>query len=110
MGRKFEGQFDARGKKIAIVGSRFNDFFTNELMNGALDCLHRHGVDDENISVHQVPRSFLYRSYHILQAFLIDYFYGSLNQLIGFSFLFHRLPALMSPIYSRSHLFSNYFY
>ena len=30
MGRKFEGKFDARGKKIAIVGSRFNDFFTNE--------------------------------------------------------------------------------
>ena len=37
MGRKFEGNFDAKGAKIAIVGSRFNDFFTSELMEGALD-------------------------------------------------------------------------
>jgi 6,7-dimethyl-8-ribityllumazine synthase len=58
MGRKFEGKFDAKGKKIAIVGSRFNDFFTSELMEGALDCLHRHGVDDEEIDTAWVPGGF----------------------------------------------------
>lgn len=58
MGRKFEGKFDARGEKIAIVGSRFNDFFTNELMDGALDCLHRHGVTDEQIDTAWVPGGF----------------------------------------------------
>ena len=58
MGRKFEGKFDARGEKIAIVGSRFNDFFTSELMDGALDCLHRHGVTDEQIDTAWVPGGF----------------------------------------------------
>jgi 6,7-dimethyl-8-ribityllumazine synthase len=58
MGRTFEGKFDARGKKIAIVGSRFNDFFTGELMDGALDCLLRHGVTDEQIDTAWVPGGF----------------------------------------------------
>jgi 6,7-dimethyl-8-ribityllumazine synthase len=58
MGRKFEGKFDARGERIAIVGSRFNDFFTSELMEGALDCLHRHGVTDEQIDTAWVPGGF----------------------------------------------------
>jgi len=58
MGRKFEGNFDARSKRIAIVASRFNDFFTNELMDGALDCLHRHGVADEQIDTAWVPGGF----------------------------------------------------
>jgi 6,7-dimethyl-8-ribityllumazine synthase len=58
MGRKYEGSFDARGKKIAIVGSRFNDFFTSELMEGALDCLHRHGVTDDQIDTAWVPGGF----------------------------------------------------
>ena len=58
MGRKFEGSFDAKGAKIAIVGSRFNDFFTSELMAGALDCLHRHGVADEQIDTAWVPGGF----------------------------------------------------
>jgi 6,7-dimethyl-8-ribityllumazine synthase len=58
MGRNFEGKFDARGRRLAIVGSRFNDFFTNELMEGAKDCLRRHGVDDENIDTAWVPGGF----------------------------------------------------
>jgi 6,7-dimethyl-8-ribityllumazine synthase len=58
MGRKFEGKFDAKGKKIAIVGSRVNDIFTSELMEGALDSLHRHGVDDEEIDTAWVPGGF----------------------------------------------------
>jgi len=58
MGKKFEGKFDSRGKKIAIVGSRFNDFFTSELVEGALDCLRRHGVEDDQIDTAWVPGGF----------------------------------------------------
>ena len=58
MGRTFEGNFTAGGKKIAVVASRFNDFFTRELLDGALDCLHRHGVDDEDIDTAWVPGGF----------------------------------------------------
>ena len=58
MGRIFEGKFDARGKKIALVASRFNDFFTRELVDGALDCLRRHGVDDDDIDTAWVPGGF----------------------------------------------------
>ncbi|MFO7654787.1 MAG: 6,7-dimethyl-8-ribityllumazine synthase [Candidatus Krumholzibacteriia bacterium] len=58
MGKNFEGRFDARGKSIAIVASRFNDFFTRELMDGALDCLRRHGVSDEQIDTAWVPGGF----------------------------------------------------
>ena len=58
MGRNFEGRFDAGGKRIAIVASRFNDFFTRELMDGALDCLKRHGVTDEQIDTAWVPGGF----------------------------------------------------
>ena len=58
MGRTFEGKFDARGRKIAVVASRFNDFFTRELVDGALDCLRRHGVDDDQIDTAWVPGGF----------------------------------------------------
>ena len=58
MGRTFEGKFDARGKKIAVVASRFNDFFTRELVDGALDCLRRHGVEDDHIDTAWVPGGF----------------------------------------------------
>ena len=39
MGRPVQGRFDARGRRIAIVASRFNEFFTRELLAGAHDCL-----------------------------------------------------------------------
>jgi 6,7-dimethyl-8-ribityllumazine synthase len=58
MGRIFEGRFDARGRKVAIVASRFNDFFTKELLAGAQDCLRRHGVPDDDVDVAWVPGSF----------------------------------------------------
>ncbi|MGD9547720.1 MAG: 6,7-dimethyl-8-ribityllumazine synthase [Candidatus Krumholzibacteriia bacterium] len=58
MVRTFEGKFDARGKRIALVGSRFNHFLTGELMEGALDALRRHGVTDDQIDTAWVPGSF----------------------------------------------------
>jgi len=58
MGKHFEGRFDARGQRIAIVSSRFNDFFTRELLEGAQDCLRRHGVTDEQVDTCWVPGGF----------------------------------------------------
>jgi 6,7-dimethyl-8-ribityllumazine synthase len=58
MGRIYEGKFEAHGKRIAIVASRFNDFFTSELLAGAQDCLRRHGVADEQVDTAWVPGGF----------------------------------------------------
>ena len=53
--KKYKGSFDAKGHKIAIVVSRFNHFLTDKLLEGAVDCLARHGVKEENIGVYYVP-------------------------------------------------------
>jgi 6,7-dimethyl-8-ribityllumazine synthase len=58
MGKVFEGRFEAGGRRMAIVVSRFNDFFTKELLGGARDCLTRHGVPDADVDVAWVPGSF----------------------------------------------------
>jgi len=46
------------GQKIGIVVSRFNDFITQRLQDGAVDCLVRHGVQDQDIEVVKVPGAF----------------------------------------------------
>ena len=46
------------GKTFAIVVSRFNDFITSKLVEGALDCLTRHGVKDGDLSLVKVPGAF----------------------------------------------------
>ena len=53
-----EGKLDASGLKIAVIASRFNDFVTAKLIEGAVDCLVRHGSKDKNITVIRVPGSF----------------------------------------------------
>ena len=54
----FEGQLTATGKRFGIVVSRFNDLVTSRLLDGALDCLRRHGAEDDDIEVAWVPGSF----------------------------------------------------
>lgn len=53
-----EGMLKGEGKTFAIVVSRFNDFITSKLLDGALDCLTRHGVKDEDLSLVRVPGAF----------------------------------------------------
>ena len=53
-----EANLIAEGKKFAIVVSRFNDFITTKLLNGALDALNRSGTVTENIDVVKVPGAF----------------------------------------------------
>jgi 6,7-dimethyl-8-ribityllumazine synthase len=58
MPKVYEGQLIASGKKFGIVASRFNEFITNKLLEGALDALKRHGAKDEEIEIAWVPGSF----------------------------------------------------
>lgn len=43
--REFQGKLDAKGKRFALVVSRFNELISRQLLSGALDCLDRHGAD-----------------------------------------------------------------
>ena len=54
-----ESNFDAPGKKIAIVVSRFNSFIVESLLEGALDALKRHGnIADKDITIVRVPGAY----------------------------------------------------
>lgn len=53
-----EGVYEGKGVKIAIVASRFNEFITSKLVSGAEDCLRRHDVADDDITLAWVPGAF----------------------------------------------------
>ena len=50
-----EGHLDAQGLRFAIVVSRFNEALTARLESGAVDCLQRHGAEDDQITIVRVP-------------------------------------------------------
>ena len=56
--RMVEGNLDGKGLRIALVAGRFNDFIVERLLEGALDCLRRHGVADKDLTVARVPGAF----------------------------------------------------
>ena len=58
MPKVIEGKLLAKGKKFAIVVSRFNDFITNKLAEGAVDALVRSGADTKDIEIIKVPGAF----------------------------------------------------
>ncbi len=58
MDKKFEGMLLGEGLKFGLVLSRFNDFITKKLLDGAQDALRRHGVDEADIEVAWVPGAF----------------------------------------------------
>ncbi len=58
MPKTLEGQLTARGLKFAIVVSRFNSLVTQRLLDGALDALRRHEVDENAITIAWTPGSF----------------------------------------------------
>lgn len=53
-----EGKLISKGYRIAIVVSRFNEFISGKLLEGAIDCLKRHEVKDDDITVIWVPGAF----------------------------------------------------
>ena len=58
MAKFLEGKLDGKGKKFAIVISRFNAFIAERLLEGALDTLTRSGVDNDDIVVARVPGAY----------------------------------------------------
>ena len=54
---EIEGQLTAVKGNFAIIVSRFNEFITHKLLDGAVDCLERHGIDERRITVIWVPGS-----------------------------------------------------
>jgi 6,7-dimethyl-8-ribityllumazine synthase len=58
MARVIEGDLQGQGVKVSIVVSRFNSFITDRLLDGAMDALRRHGVEEKGITVIRVPGSF----------------------------------------------------
>jgi 6,7-dimethyl-8-ribityllumazine synthase len=53
-----DANLSARGKKFGIIVSRFNDFITSRLVDGALDALIRSGAQDQDITIVKVPGAF----------------------------------------------------
>ena len=56
--KTIEGQLDARGLKVAIIASRFNDFIVDKLIGGAVDALTRHGASREDLTLVKIPGAF----------------------------------------------------
>lgn len=54
----YKGNITGEGIKVGIVVSRYNEFVTAKLLEGALDALRRHGIREEDIGVTWVPGSF----------------------------------------------------
>ena len=58
MANIIEGNITAKGLRFAIVASRFNEFITSKLQEGALDMLRRHGAAENAVDVVWVPGAF----------------------------------------------------
>ena len=58
MSKLFEGVLLGKGLKFGLVVSRFNEFITKKLVEGAQDALLRHGVSEEDIEIAWVPGTF----------------------------------------------------
>jgi 6,7-dimethyl-8-ribityllumazine synthase len=58
MPKTIEGNLNAKGKKFAIISSRFNNFISDRLIEGAIDALIRSGASDKDIAVVKVPGAF----------------------------------------------------
>ena len=55
---RIEGDFSASGRRFAIVAGRFNSFVVEHLVNGAVDCLVRHGASASDITVFFAPGAY----------------------------------------------------
>jgi 6,7-dimethyl-8-ribityllumazine synthase len=54
----YQGKLQAAGLKIGIVLSRFNQFISERLLEGALDALHKTGAEEKDLAIYKVPGSF----------------------------------------------------
>ena len=56
--RVFRGSLDGRGRRVAIVAGRFNEYVTKHLVDGCLDTLEAHGVSRDRVDLVWVPGAF----------------------------------------------------
>ncbi|CAN5636341.1 6,7-dimethyl-8-ribityllumazine synthase [soil metagenome] len=56
--KEHQGNLNAAGFRFAIIASRWNDFLTSKLVEGAIDALERLGADEDSVEVFKVPGSF----------------------------------------------------
>ena len=55
---EINGHLNGKGRRFALVVSRFNDLISSRLLEGAVDCFNRHGGDEKDLTVVRVPGSF----------------------------------------------------
>ena len=55
---QLRGQFDARGRRFAIVAASFNEIVVSKLVEGALSCLRKHGIAEDDLDLVWVPGAF----------------------------------------------------
>ncbi len=53
-----EGDLVVRDARIALVVARFNSFIVESLLEGAIDCLKRHGAEDQSLQIVRIPGAF----------------------------------------------------
>ena len=58
MGKVIRADLMAKGKKFGIIVSRFNEFLSSKLLDGAIDALKQHGTHDNSIDIAWVPGAF----------------------------------------------------
>ncbi|MBI9072191.1 MAG: 6,7-dimethyl-8-ribityllumazine synthase [Melioribacteraceae bacterium] len=58
MAKVIQGHLNSKGKKLGIIVGRFNEFISNKLLSGAIDCIVRHGGKEDDITVTWVPGAF----------------------------------------------------
>ena len=58
MAKIVQGELTAQNKRFSIVVSRYNELIGSKLLDGALDCLRRHDVDENSIDIFWVPGAF----------------------------------------------------
>ncbi|NTV56848.1 MAG: 6,7-dimethyl-8-ribityllumazine synthase, partial [Deltaproteobacteria bacterium] len=58
MPRTLEGKISAEGYRFGLIVSRYNDFISSKLVEGAVDALKRHGATEEHLLLVKVPGAF----------------------------------------------------
>ena len=58
MPRTLEGKISEEGYRFGLIVSRFNDFISSKLVEGAVDALKRHGATEEHLLLVKVPGAF----------------------------------------------------
>ncbi len=56
--KEYNGNLTAEGLKFGVIVARFNSFITERLLEGSVDCIKRHGGDEDGIEIIRVPGAF----------------------------------------------------